>query len=445
MESMKKQISCLSKDKYTIKAKSCQTITFMGARPNYFKITNGGNSALYLGVSMSPTEDYFDEKINPASTKLCVDAYGSEEVYILNPSEFDANIIITSFSAPFDASAVAMSGFGQDFSNIELNGEVDARGDLKEILSNLNNRLSGTNNLGKVAPDTEFKNLFFNSDGDNCLSNISSYTSQILKALKDDANAEHLQNIYNALNGFKSQVSTSNADFDGYLNNIIEKMGKPIISKTYLHLFKDSEMFDEYYGYWSIIDEKYLTELSEMNVNYDATAGYYFGEIINFKGNEKVYIHINNNHLESYDIETYNKICHTLRPKKIEFQYEGYFQMLQYPDTNTVTNYTPVEKISSKKIVALNLKNSEVLTCDLSDLGLSGYRINKILGVNNSDIQSKVFIRQFIVKENGVQDNAYSLTIDMWNELYEGKGATFFDVKCEVDPASSQIIVEVVK
>ena len=57
-------VSNLSKDKYTIKAKSTTTISFMGAFPNYYRITNGGATPLYLGVSMMPTEDFFDMKIS---------------------------------------------------------------------------------------------------------------------------------------------------------------------------------------------------------------------------------------------------------------------------------------------------------------------------------------------------------------------------------------------
>lgn len=131
-------ISNLAKDKYTIKAQSTTTISFNGASPNYFKITNGGATSLYLGVSMMPTEDFFDEKIAPASSKLHVDAHGKEQIYIYNPSITDANIIITSFKANFDPTVLAMSGLGQDFSEIDFSGEVDASGDLKTLLESMN-------------------------------------------------------------------------------------------------------------------------------------------------------------------------------------------------------------------------------------------------------------------------------------------------------------------
>lgn len=130
-------ITDLSKDKYTLKAESTTTISFMGARPNYYRITNGGSTPLYLGVSMMPTENFFDMKILSGSTKLYVDAYGHEEIYIYNPSVTEANIIITSFSANFDSTVLAMSDFGQDFSQIDFSGEVDATGDMKTMLKNI--------------------------------------------------------------------------------------------------------------------------------------------------------------------------------------------------------------------------------------------------------------------------------------------------------------------
>ena len=138
-------ISNLSKDKYTIKAQSVQTISFMGANPNYYRITNGGATALYLGVSMMPTEDFFDQKISAASTKLYVDAYGHEEIYIYNPSIHDANIVITSFTGPFEPTVLGLSDIGQDFSSIDFSGEVDATGDLKVILNNILKSLENDN------------------------------------------------------------------------------------------------------------------------------------------------------------------------------------------------------------------------------------------------------------------------------------------------------------
>lgn len=157
----KNTVSNLSIDKYTIKAQSVQTIHFNGARANYFSIINDGATSLYVGVDMMPTEKFFNMKIPATSSKLYVDAYGRPEIYIYNPSLEDVNIIITSFYADFDPSALAMSNFGLDLANISLSGEFDATGDLKTLISriseNLENKidytalLEGINNKNKCA------------------------------------------------------------------------------------------------------------------------------------------------------------------------------------------------------------------------------------------------------------------------------------------------------
>ena len=149
-------ISNLSKDKYTIKAQSTMTITFNGANPNYYRITNGGATSLYLGVSMMPTENFFDQKINAATTKLYVDAYGHEAIYIYNPSISDANIVITSFTAPFEPTVLGLSDIGQDFSSIDFSGTVDATGDLKILLTAIKNN-SANSSINYTEDITDIK------------------------------------------------------------------------------------------------------------------------------------------------------------------------------------------------------------------------------------------------------------------------------------------------
>lgn len=147
MSASQNMISNLSKDKYSLKAQSTTTITFNGANPNYYRITNGGDTALYLGVSMMPTENFFDQKISPATTKLYVDAYGHEEIYIYNPSLKDINVVITSFTAPFEPTVLGLSDIGQDFSQIEFSGEVDASGNLKTLITSINKKIVDYTNL----------------------------------------------------------------------------------------------------------------------------------------------------------------------------------------------------------------------------------------------------------------------------------------------------------
>ena len=114
-------VSNLSKNKYTIPPKSNFTINFMGARPNYYRITNNGGGNLYIGISMIPTNKFFDMVVPATATKLYVDAFGSENLYIYNPNSEEINIIVTSFKAEFDPVALAMTDLSQDFSDIQLN------------------------------------------------------------------------------------------------------------------------------------------------------------------------------------------------------------------------------------------------------------------------------------------------------------------------------------
>lgn len=183
MPNSKQLVKNLSKDKYTIKAKSCQTINFMGARPNYYRITNGGDLALYLGVSMTPTEEYFDMKIPSASTKLYVDAYGHDNVYIFNPSDKDAEIIVTSFEAEFNPVVLGLTDFGTDMSDIVVSSEItgDALTYLKNMvkLQDISNATSYMKNIHDYT--SLIKSTILNFDA--LLSDISGQCNLITSAV----------------------------------------------------------------------------------------------------------------------------------------------------------------------------------------------------------------------------------------------------------------------
>lgn len=360
------KISNLSKNKYTIKAKSCQTISFLGARPNYFKITNGGNTSIYVGISMTPTEDYFDEKISPASTKLCVDAFGSEQIYILNPSEYDTNIIITSFSGEFDASAVAMSGFGQDFSSIELSGEFDAKGDLKEILSGI--KSSSTSNK-------------------NTLSTMKTSLSSIVSAMIASSGTSYLNNMNKHVVDLCNYFYHDNQLID-ILNDIKNKKSVTDLSE--------------------IINK--ITDLSDNNV--DRTLFY---DLIDRLCGGNNYPGLINNVINKLDTINQNLSGNH-----------------QYADT---------------KLVAFNLYKLGDVDCDLSKIpSLAGYTINRILGCSNPDITNSIGIADTVImaSENNTTREVNILPIDIWNELYAGTGKTTLNAWCDVDPLSSQIIIEAV-
>lgn len=140
----KKIVSALQKSKYTLNPQSTKTINFLGAEPNYYRITNSGASPLYLGVSMMPTTEFFDMKIGSATSKLFVDAYGHEQIYIYNPSMEEVNIIVTSFEADFDPSVLAMTDTGDSLIEVEMKGDT--------IISGFECSLpAGTNKIGGVS------------------------------------------------------------------------------------------------------------------------------------------------------------------------------------------------------------------------------------------------------------------------------------------------------
>ncbi|MBE7054400.1 MAG: hypothetical protein E7391_09075 [Ruminococcaceae bacterium] len=170
-----KSVNNLSKDRYTIKANSVQTINFLGARPNYFKITNGGNSDLYLGTDLTPSKDFFDMKIPSASSMLHVEPYGRDNIYIYNPSMEDANIIITSFEAEFNPVVLALSDTGTDFSTIEINSN--------SVITGFETPLpSGNNVIGKVNLNDDIGGKIgnLNSNSNVIQSNTNSIKEQLI-------------------------------------------------------------------------------------------------------------------------------------------------------------------------------------------------------------------------------------------------------------------------
>ena len=133
----------IAKSKHTISAQSTATVNFGGVSPNYYMITNGGSSDLYLGITMMPTKDFYDMRIPAGSTKLYSDGLGHQNIYIFNPAASSANIIVASFEAEFSPVVLAMNGFGASFENIE----ITASGSISSFETSLP---AGSNTIGKV-------------------------------------------------------------------------------------------------------------------------------------------------------------------------------------------------------------------------------------------------------------------------------------------------------
>jgi len=212
---MSEKYSHLSKSKHTIPADSTSTINFLGAEPNYYQIVNGGLSDIYVGVSMMPTQKFYDAKIPGTSSKLVVDAYGHDEIYIYNPSSEDINIIVTSFEAEFNPTALALNGLGFDLSNVELSADVK----ISEFSCALP---EGNNKIGKVELGTDEK---------KCLSGL--WSAIVNNKTSDGSLIETIIDINNALCG--------NSGDDGKVKNVISLLEqlvnkeKLFVQHTQLH------------------------------------------------------------------------------------------------------------------------------------------------------------------------------------------------------------------
>ena len=138
----KTTITGINREVYNIPANSLKTISYNDVNPNYFHIQNTGEASVYFSAHSIPTRDLYDMKIDGGSISTFTDPYPQSEVYLLNDSNKDINVIVSTFSAPFDPSVLAF--MNKSFS---VSGQVETDGIVKDIKCPLP---SGTNTIGKV-------------------------------------------------------------------------------------------------------------------------------------------------------------------------------------------------------------------------------------------------------------------------------------------------------
>lgn len=241
-------VTNLSKSKHTIKAQSTETINFMGAYPNYYRITNASNTNLYMGVSMTPTKNFYDMVVPAGSTKLFVDAYGHDNLYMYNPSTENANILITSFKAEFNPTVLAVSEIGTDFSDITINADTA----IKSFECPLP---SGNNTIGKVGLETavakDIQDIKTVAGGTYTNSeNLKTSVSNIYNFLLNGITKTNISNI-------KSDLSTVKSDFKQHMSNFAN------VNTNNLTPIK--EQLQSIYSKLNLINN-YLTDDSKNNV-----------------------------------------------------------------------------------------------------------------------------------------------------------------------------------
>ena len=153
---------------FIVPARTIKTIDFKDKQPNYFHIQNIGNDVIYFSVHGMPTTAYYDMKIDGGSIGTFTDTYQQPEAFIYNPSTEDVNVIMLSFSAPFDPAVLAQAN-----KQITIGGTIETDGVIKGFQTPLpsgSNKIgsvgisgalpTGSNKIGKVEmTGTEFSNL----------------------------------------------------------------------------------------------------------------------------------------------------------------------------------------------------------------------------------------------------------------------------------------------
>lgn len=132
-----------------IPAKTVVDLDFLNTSPNYVYINNYSTTTLYFGKSVLPSATVYDMVIDGNGDNLYSSPNSFRAAYLYNDGADVCNCKITSFSAPFEPSALKGGG-----------GTATAAGggvatDVNALITGFNVALpSGNNHIGVVTVDT---------------------------------------------------------------------------------------------------------------------------------------------------------------------------------------------------------------------------------------------------------------------------------------------------
>lgn len=150
----------LQKQFVTIPAHSTATVNIPGLAVNYFRVVNGGTTALYCGLSNMPNENYYDFKVPSEAAKLYAEEKTYKQIYIMNAGTEPAPVLLYTFSGEFDPLVLALGDTAEAQAAGQVNVEIDG---FRESLP------SGNNMIGRVT----LENLVdYTADLDTVNSNI---------------------------------------------------------------------------------------------------------------------------------------------------------------------------------------------------------------------------------------------------------------------------------
>ncbi|MBQ7289026.1 MAG: hypothetical protein IJW78_04780 [Clostridia bacterium] len=167
-----------------IPAYSTVTVEYNDSMPNYYRVTNMGDSRLYCGTSSMPTVKRHEFTVGAHKIKLYAEPSRRNNLYIYNPSGTDVECIVFSFEAEFDPATLALADL-----EIDVSGQtIESR----SVITGFEQPLpSGSNKIGSVDitgnAGTNISNIF--SRFSTLLKNatVSGYTNlfDVVKAIKE--------------------------------------------------------------------------------------------------------------------------------------------------------------------------------------------------------------------------------------------------------------------
>lgn len=135
--------SALKKTLVAVPAFSVVTVDYLDTQPNYFRVQNNGEAAIYCGTSHIPNQSKFDFMVKAAGVKMFAEPFYRAKLYIYNPSGTEVNITVLSFRAEFDPLTLALSDIEVDMSGVQIESN--------NVIGGFECSLpSGSNSIGKV-------------------------------------------------------------------------------------------------------------------------------------------------------------------------------------------------------------------------------------------------------------------------------------------------------
>lgn len=189
MSNAKQTMTNFNRQVIIVPAYEVATIDFMGVYPNYFRVQNGGSSAVYCSPNNIPTRNRYDFSVSGGGLSMYAEPNTKTKLHIFNPTGSAVTCTVITFAAEFDPLILAMSNIEVDMPNsIETSNVI---GGFETSLP------VGANKIGIVGVDN--------------------WPSDYAKAAGQKDYSDVLGNIYNQLQ--------TDPDYTAKLNEILTALG----------------------------------------------------------------------------------------------------------------------------------------------------------------------------------------------------------------------------